>query len=261
VERIEARLAAVRGAVGPASVRGGAFAWRAEDILREGAPAARDPLLALLRYLRAFDFTELENITQARPRHRRARVGRAGADGRGTGARRWRTGSGGWSRSCEPFATISAMPPRFAITPASRGARAPRGAGASAHFHFCSSPRGEQKSKVDSLRLRGVAGAPQTHARLAEEASMARKRLEAGRGAREGARAADVQRTAQAAEFAFGTLEDFTRAEARIQAPPRPAPASPKAGGRRLRPSLRTNRTRRVPHSVLIGHAASLTPY
>jgi hypothetical protein len=59
---------------------------------------------------------------------------------------------------------------------------------------------------------------------------MARRRLEAGRGAREGARAADVQRTAQAAEFALGTLEDFTRAEARIQAPPRPAPTSPKAG-------------------------------
>jgi len=27
------------------------------------------------------------------------------------------------------------------------------------------------------------------------------------------------------------------------------------------RPSPRTNRTRRVPHPVLIGHAASLTPY
>jgi hypothetical protein len=26
-------------------------------------------------------------------------------------------------------------------------------------------------------------------------------------------------------------------------------------------PPLRTNRTRRVPHPVLIGHAASLTPY
>jgi hypothetical protein len=26
-------------------------------------------------------------------------------------------------------------------------------------------------------------------------------------------------------------------------------------------PPLRTNRTRRVPHAVLIGHAASLTPY
>ena len=28
-----------------------------------------------------------------------------------------------------------------------------------------------------------------------------------------------------------------------------------------LTPPSRTNRTRRVPHPVLIGHAASLTPY
>jgi len=44
-------------------------------------------------------------------------------------------------------------------------------------------------------------------------------------------------------------------------------PSAPPLDGEGVRlgppppPPLRTNRTRRVPHPVLIGHAASLTPY
>ena len=39
------------------------------------------------------------------------------------------------------------------------------------------------------------------------------------------------------------------------------AASSERRGGGSLPPPSRTNRTRRVPHPVLIGHAASLAPY
>ena len=52
------------------------------------------------------------------------------------------------------------------------------------------------------------------------------------------------------AELCLGLSGNLASERATAAAVPPPPPPAP-----------RTNRTRRVPHPVLIGHAASLTPY
>jgi hypothetical protein len=57
-----------------------------------------------------------------------------------------------------------------------------------------------------------------------------------------------------------GALVDDVDPDAKKKVPP-PAPPPPSYYSDTPRPSPCTNRTRRVPHPVLIGHAASITLY